>query len=167
MRVYFNNVAFFMRSHIKRVLNFALHYLHQPSDGLETTVSMVTEEEIRFLNAQYRARDAVTDVLSFPAVENPSRDRLNLTALQNELDPETGLLNIGDIIICLPRARQQAREFGHSLKRELSFLALHSLLHLLGYDHIEPADEQQMINLQKEILDKLGITRKNVIKGQK
>lgn len=160
MRIFFTNVGVFQRNIIKKVLNFALDYLDQPSQGLEVCVSMVSEEDIRALNTEYRARDAVTDVLSFPAVDNPSRCRLNLAAFQTELDPETGLLNIGDIIICLPRAKQQAKEYGHSVKREVAFLALHSLLHLLGYDHIEQEDEQQMNNLQNEILDQLRITRK-------
>ena len=82
-----------------------------------------------------------------------------ITVVCEDVNPETDLVNIGDIVICLERAKEQAKEYGHSLKRELAFLSLHGLLHLLGYDHIEPEDEKQMIALQKEILDQAGITR--------
>ena len=84
---------------------------------------------------------------------------INVEEHAADLNPETWLLNLGDIIICLPRAKAQAKEYGHSLKREVAFLALHSLLHLLGYDHMMPEDEQQMTALQTEILDKLNIKR--------
>ena len=77
----------------------------------------------------------------------------------SDLNPETWLLNLGDIIICLPRAKQQAKEYGHSLKREVAFLSLHSLLHLLGYDHMNQSDEEQMTAVQNAVLDKLNIKR--------
>lgn len=159
MKIYYTNVGFFKRHYITKVLEAALAHLSQPSDQLEVSVSFVGEDEIRELNKEYRNNDNVTDVLSFPAVENPDRGVINVEEHAADLNPETWLLNLGDIIICLPRAKAQAKEYGHSLKREVAFLALHSLLHLLGYDHMIPEDEQQMTALQTEILDKLNIKR--------
>lgn len=159
MKIYYTNVGFFKRHYITKVLEAALAHLSQPSEQLEVSVSFVGEDEIRELNKEYRNNDNVTDVLSFPAVENPDRGVINVEEHAADLNPETWLLNLGDIIICLPRAKAQAKEYGHSLKREVAFLALHSLLHLLGYDHMIPDDEQQMTALQTEILDKLNIKR--------
>lgn len=159
MKIYYTNVGFFKRHYITKVLEAALAHLSQPSEQLEVSVSFVGEDEIRELNKEYRNNDKVTDVLSFPAVENPDRGVINVEEHAADLNPETWLLNLGDIIICLPRAKAQAKEYGHSLKREVAFLALHSLLHLLGYDHMIPEDEQQMTALQTEILDKLNIKR--------
>lgn len=159
MKIYYTNVGFFKRHYITKVLEAVLAHLSQPSEQLEVSVSFVGEDEIRELNKEYRNNDNVTDVLSFPAVENPDRGVINVEEHAADLNPETWLLNLGDIIICLPRAKAQAKEYGHSLKREVAFLALHSLLHLLGYDHMIPEDEQQMTALQTEILDKLNIKR--------
>lgn len=159
MKIYYTNVGFFKRHYITKVLEAALAHLSQPSEQLEVSVSFVGEDEIRELNKEYRNNDNVTDVLSFPAVENPDRGVINVEEHAADLNPETWLLNLGDIIICLPRAKAQAKEYGHSLKREVAFLALHSMLHLLGYDHMNDEDEQQMTSLQKQILDKLNIKR--------
>ena len=131
----------------------------QPTGQLEVSLSFVGEDEIRELNKEYRDTDKVTDVLSFPTVDNPERGVIDLASHASDLNPETWLLNLGDIIICLPRAKQQAKEYGHSLKREVAFLSLHSLLHLLGYDHMNQADEEQMTAVQNAVLDKLNIKR--------
>jgi len=157
MKIYFNNVGLFTKPFIKRVLERALKHLNQPSELLEMSLSIVSPEQIQELNKSFREVDKVTDVLSFPTCDNPTRGAI--TVVCEDVNPETDLVNIGDIVICLERAKEQAKEYGHSLKRELAFLSLHGLLHLLGYDHIEPDDEKQMIALQKEILDQAGITR--------
>lgn len=159
MKIYFTNVGLFKRGYIKNVLEAGLEYLGQPTKQLEVSLSFVGEDEIRELNKEYRDTDKVTDVLSFPTVENPDRGVIDLASHASDLNPETWLLNIGDIIICLPRAKQQAKEYGHSLKREVAFLSLHSLLHLLGYDHMNQADEKQMTAVQNAVLDKLNIKR--------
>jgi len=157
MKIYFNNVGLFTKPFIKRVLERALKHLNQPSELLEMSLSIVSPEQIQELNKSFREVDKVTDVLSFPTCDNPTRGAI--TVVCEDVNPETDLVNIGDIVICLERAKEQAKEYGHSLKRELAFLSLHGLLHLLGYDHIEEEDEKQMIALQKEILDQAGITR--------
>lgn len=159
MTIYFTNVGC-IRFAIKKLLQGALKHLGQPVNDLEMSLSFVSAEEIKALNSQYRNVNDVTDVLSFPAVDNPERKALNLSVFAlDSINPETGKLNLGDVIICLERAKEQAIEYNHSLKRELCFLSLHGLLHLLGYDHIEPSDEEQMVALQEEILNKMHITR--------
>ena len=150
MKIYFSGVGLFRKLAIKSLLEKALKHLNQPSELLEMTLSIVSPEQIRELNKSFRDVDKVTDVLSFPTCDNPTCGAI--TVVCEEVNPETDLVNIGDIIICLERAKEQAKEYGHSLKRELSFLALHGLLHLLGYDHVNQDDEQQMVALQKEIL---------------
>lgn len=159
MTIYFTNVGS-RKFAIKHLLQGALKYLGQPSRNIEMSVSIVSPEEIQQLNKEFRNVDAVTDVLSFPTFDNPTRQILSIeTCPKDVINPTTGKINIGDVIICLERAKEQAISYGHSLKRELSFLALHGMLHLLGYDHIEPADEEQMTALQETILNKMHLTR--------
>ena len=112
----------------------------------DVCVLITDAEEIQRLNGSYRNIDRVTDVLTFPAWEGDAI-----------LCPPDGYL--GDIAICFERAEEQAEEFGHSLERELAFLAVHGALHLLGYDHMESADEKQMLSKQDEILNELGYLR--------
>lgn len=159
MTIYFTNVGL-VKFTLKRVLDGALRYLNQPCKDLEMSLSIVSQQEIQELNKQYRKIDQVTDVLSFPTIDNPERSIIKPTFFAPEsINPETGKLNIGDVIICLDRAKEQAEEYGHSLKRELCFLSLHGMLHLLGYDHMETADEKQMTDLQEKILAKMRIKR--------
>ncbi|MBR4906033.1 MAG: rRNA maturation RNase YbeY [Clostridia bacterium] len=113
-------------------------------DG-DLTILVDTPERIQTLNREFRSVDAVTDVLTFPAWEG----EISLSA--------DGYL--GDIMICYERAKEQAESYGHSLKRELSFLAVHGVLHLLGYDHMTEADERVMREKQTAILDSIGVTR--------
>lgn len=113
-------------------------------DG-DLTILIDTPERIQTLNREFRNVDRVTDVLTFPAWEG----EISLSA--------DGYL--GDIMICYARAKEQAEEYGHSLMRELSFLAVHGVLHLLGYDHMTEADERVMREKQTDILDRIGVTR--------
>ena len=159
MTIYFTNVGC-IKFTIKKTLQGALKHLNQPVNEIEMSLSFVGAEEIRGLNKQYRNVDAVTHVLSFPTIDNPELKIIEKdTFALDSINPETGKLNIGDIIICLERAKEQAVEYNHSLKRELCFLSLHGLLHLLGYDHMTADDEQRMTALQSEILNKMRIVR--------
>ena len=158
MKIYFSNMGY-QKFAIKHLLEGALKYLGQPTNQLEMSLSVVTPQEIQQLNNTYRGVDSVTDVLSFPTVDNHERKVLDVAEYAQDVNSDTGKLNIGDVIICRERAIEQAQEYGHSVKREMSFLALHGLLHLLGYDHIEPADEEQMTALQREILAKYHVNR--------
>ena len=109
----------------------------------EIGISLVTPEEIQELNHQYRGKDQVTDVLSFPIYE--------------ETDPEP--VQLGDIVICLKRAKEQAEEYGHSLERELCFLTAHGMLHLMGYDHMEEEEMEKMQKKEKEIMQRIHMPR--------
>lgn len=122
------------------------------SKEMEVNLVIVSPETIKEMNNEYRQVDRVTDVLSFPMLDN-------IDDLNKECDAILGEVNIGDIYICRERATEQAIEYKNSLKREICFLALHGLLHLLGYDHIKKEDEQIMFQLQDKILQMAKITR--------
>ena len=117
----------------------------------EISLSFVSNEEIRHINKQFRGIDRETDVLSFPQLTFEEGEEADVN--------ENGEIVLGDIIISIDRAKEQAEEYGHSLKRELAFLAVHSMLHLMGYDHMEKDEEEDMFRRQKEILIKAGIPR--------
>ncbi len=123
---------------------------------------LITDGEgIRSYNRDYRGLDKETDVLSFPAVDFESPSDLSL-AEQNRsayFDQDTGELILGDIVLNAARVISQAEEYGHSIRREYGFLLTHSLLHLFGYDHELPEQEQVMFSRQEEILNALGITK--------
>ena len=120
------------------------------SSDAEVSVSFVSNNEIKNLNKIYRNKDAVTDVLSFPLSDDGRYD----------INNETGMCLLGDVVISLQTAMSQAEMYGHSLEREIGFLTVHSMLHLLGYDHeTSPLDETIMMEKQEEILESLGISR--------
>lgn len=118
-------------------------------DDAEVSLTFTDNAEIRVLNRQFREIDRETDVLSFPMGDEDGF----------EVNPETDALLLGDIVISLERAKSQAEEYGHSMKREVAFLIAHSLFHLLGYDHMTPDEETEMFAKQEKVLQKLGITR--------
>ena len=118
----------------------------------EVGVRFVDDNEIRALNARHRNIDETTDVLSFPLGENGEYD----------VNHDTGALLLGDIVISLPRAVEQARLYGHTLQRELAFLTVHSMLHLLGYDHEAGGLEAvRMREKEEQVLVQLGLPRSN------
>ncbi len=119
-------------------------------DDAEVSVTFVDNEAIRELNNRHRGIDRATDVLSFPISDGEFF----------EVNPDTDAILLGDIVISLERAKEQAEEYGHSYRREVAFLLTHSLFHLLGYDHVDsPEDEKVMFDKQERVLEKLGITR--------
>ena len=129
----------------------------------EIGLRVVEAEEIRAINAEFRGIDSVTDVLSFPMLsyegEETPAETVARAMEEDETDPETGEVMLGDIVICLPRAQEQAEAYGHSLKREMAFLAVHSVLHLLGYDHMTTEEETVMFARQEAILQAAGLPR--------
>ena len=136
------------------------------SEGVATPteigLTVVSAETIKAMNAEYRGIDKVTDVLSFPLLdydEEEPEERIQKAFEMDEIDPETEEVMLGDIIICLERAKEQAEEYGHSLLRELGFLAVHSVLHLLGYDHMTEEEETIMFGKQRSILNGIGLSR--------
>jgi len=126
--------------------------------NLSAEIIITDESEIKRLNAQMRGIDAVTDVLSFPTLENIRGKALKRADFPYDTD-EDGNLFLGSIAICEKRAREQAEEYGHSYMRELHYLAVHGLWHLLGYDHMTEADKSEMREKEEKILKKMGITR--------
>ena len=131
-------------SGLKGLLNYALDYLKL--DNVEFNIIIIDNPRIHEMNKKYRGVDRETDVITF--------------ALEDHKDIEFEDVRIlGDVYISIDKARSQAVEYGHSLKREISFLAIHGLLHLLGYDHMKPEDEKVMFDLQDKILDSYGIKR--------
>ena len=132
------------------VLEYTFDYLHLKAEAI-ISVSIVDEELIQKINREYRNVDKVTDVISFAFLDNDPEAK-------EDLKKETPV-DLGEIYICLPRAIEQAEKYEHSIKRELTFLFLHGLLHLLGYDHMKKEDEVVMFSLQDEILNGLKVLR--------
>ena len=126
---------------------------------VNVNLTFISKDEIRELNRETRGIDKVTDVLTYPYVDLTVGKKLKISDYKANIDLESGLLTIGDIYICLDRAKEQAKEYNHSLKREVCFLLCHGLLHIAGYDHIEKADEEKMTALQEQIMNELNITR--------
>ena len=133
-----------------RLLNFAAEQEGVPKSA-EMSINIVDNEEIQRINKEYRHIEEPTDVISF--------------AMQEEVEGEMQIIGgdippmLGDIIISIDRAKEQAEEYGHSFKREISFLAVHGFLHLLGYDHMTEEEEEEMFDRQEQILAEFGIER--------
>ena len=136
---------------ITTVVNETIKQENLTNEMLECSFIFVDNEQIREINANYRQKDAVTDVITF-AIEDEMPGEIKIQGI-----PMPRML--GDVFISLPRTREQAERYGHSFERELSFLAVHGCLHLLGYDHIEPEEEKIMFGKQEDVLNALGIRR--------
>ena len=138
-----------MRLLIRRCCNAVLT-MEQFEGSAEVSVSFVDDQEIRSLNKIYRNKDSATDVLSFPLGENGVYD----------VNFETGAYMLGDIVISVERAVEQAKLYGHSLQREIAFLTVHSMLHLLGYDHEQGGIEAVRMREKEEmVLAEMGLKR--------
>lgn len=135
---------------IEELINFAASKESVEPES-EVSITFVTNERIREINREYRDKDRPTDVISF-AMEEMGEGEIELIGADM---PRV----LGDIIISVAKAKEQAEEYGHSFIRELGFLAVHGFLHLLGYDHENPEDEKKMFSRQKDILDEFGLTR--------
>lgn len=151
LRIYFDNiqkkrpVGYQLKLLMRRAIEATLRYEGVGRDT-EVSLTFADDESIHRLNLEYRGIDRPTDVLSFPIEENA------------EARPGRGLLVLGDIVISLERAAAQAEEFGHSFEREVAFLCIHSVLHLLGYDHERgEAEDADMRRRQHEIIDSIGL----------
>ncbi len=121
---------------------------------------ITSADEVRVMNRDARGIDAPTDVLSFPMIDFSETGSFDeLYDMEDAFHPDTGEAMLGDIVICYERVLSQAREFGHSVLREYAFLIAHSMLHLLGYDHMDEDERKDMEKRQDDILNELGITR--------
>ena len=153
LKIYFENhqdklvITYRMKMLIRRAVEETLAY-EQVEDDCEVSVTLCDNEEIRELNQRFRNIDRATDVLSFPLFDDDGMD-----AHVEELD-----CMLGDVVLSLERAKEQAEEYGHSLEREIAFLTVHSILHLLGYDHeTSEEDEIDMRRRQSEIMERMGL----------
>ncbi|AKG35743.1 rRNA maturation RNase YbeY [Paenibacillus durus] len=127
-------------------------------DTGEVDLTFVDNERIHELNKEYRGIDRPTDVLSF-ALNESAEDELEIVYEVSEDEAEELPDMLGDIIISVTRAKEQANDYGHSLERELGFLFVHGFLHLLGYDHQDEASEAEMMGKQEQVLSQVGLTR--------
>ena len=134
---------------LRRCCNAVL-IMEQFKDSAEISITFVDEEQIHILNKEHRGVDRPTDVLSFPLGENGEYD----------INPENGAKLLGDIVLNLSRVVRQAEEFGHSFQREIAYLTAHSMLHLLGYDHVAGGIESvHMREKEEEVMKQLGLPR--------
>lgn len=145
-----NTVTEEMLDLIDRLLLFTAQYEEIPANA-ELSVSFVNNEEIRTINREYRNKDQSTDVISF-ALEEETEDEMKI--IGDDIP-----IVLGDIIISVDKAKEQSKEYEHSLQREMGFLAVHGLLHLLGYDHMTPEDEKIMFQKQDDILGEFKLER--------
>lgn len=135
---------------LQQVLAFAAQK-EQVADDAEVSLTLVDNQTIQEINRDYRQKDQVTDVISF-AMQERHEDEIDIIGADLPVV-------LGDIIISVDQAKEQALTYGHSFEREICFLAVHGFLHLLGYDHMNEADEKEMIERQEEILGEFGLER--------
>jgi probable rRNA maturation factor len=126
------------------------HHFSPAGGDFHISLHLVDDQGIRALNAEHRGKDAHTDVLSFP-LHDPDGARFVV--------PPNQPANLGDVVISYPRAQEQAREYGHSVDREIGYLVAHGVLHVLGHDHEDAADRRRMRQREEEALGSLGLTR--------
>jgi len=139
----------FLKDTVRIAAEGTLGYMRFARDG-ELSVTFTDNEGIHVLNRESRGVDRPTDVLSFPLYAFTEED----------MPPKVGTVILGDMVLSVERAMEQAEEYGHSLRREVAFLTVHSMLHLLGYDHeTGEEDERKMFSLQDAVMEEIGITR--------
>ena len=152
--------AFSVEDTVEKVANAVLDMEGCPYE-VQLNVLLTDNDGIHAYNKEYRNIDRETDVLSFPNLDFtvPGDFDISEDRVADYFDPDTGELILGDIIISVDRVREQAESYGHSRKREFAFLVVHSMLHLCGYDHMEPEEAEVMEAKQEQVLASLGITR--------
>lgn len=145
---------------INDIIDGALDFIECPYE-CEVNVLLTDNASIHEINNQQRNTDRPTDVLSFPLIDykTPGDFSIVESAVSDYFNPESGELLLGDIVISIDKVYEQAREYNHSVHRELAFLVAHSMLHLFGYDHMEDEERILMEKLQEKILTMKGYTR--------
>ena len=143
----------------EQVAEAVLDYENCPYEA-QVELLLTMNDEIHEMNREFRDTDRATDVLSFPMIEYETPGDFDFLEDDDScFDPDSGELILGNIVISKEKVLSQAEEYGHSVKREYAFLIAHSMLHLLGYDHMEEDERAVMEQKQREILDEMGITR--------
>ena len=143
-----------LHAQIEKVLRCALETDHM-TDRVSLSVTLTDDEHIREINRTWRHVDSATDVLSFPLLGYDPHGEPHA----EDVDPETGETMLGDLVVSVPRCREQAAEYGHSFEREIGYLCAHGLFHLLGYDHEAEEDRKVMRQKEEETMERLGLTR--------
>ena len=144
----------------EEVVAFTIEHENFPYEA-EVNLTLTDNDGIHEVNKMYRNIDAPTDVLSFPMLsyEKPGDFSALEDDYEDNFNPDTGEIMLGDIIISIDRVREQAKAYGHSERREYAFLIVHSMLHLFGYDHMTEEEAAQMETKQHQILDEMHISR--------
>lgn len=163
------NKKLFNKKYIEYINNAyieALKILKIKCKDLEVNINFVSKKEIRELNAKFRNKDAVTDVLSFPNLLEPNKtdmqlivDKLDKKNFASEINPDNNMLFVGDICICKSIVYKHAKEYGNTKLREMVYMAVHGLLHLLGYDHMRDEDKAIMRGMEEKIMTKVNLER--------
>lgn len=168
MIINFNKVKFNNKyiEYITSAYDYAIKMLKVPCKDLEVNIDFVSKNRIRSLNRDFRENDKVTDVLSFPNLlkEGVSNQQLIIDSLSkdnfpSEVNRENNCIFLGDICICKRVVFRQAREFGNSREREMVYMAVHGLLHLLGYDHMLESDKKNMREVEEKIMKYIKLER--------
>ena len=169
MIINFNKNRFNLRyiSKITEAYEYALKALKVPCKDIEINIDFVSRARIKELNKNFRDKDAVTDVLSFPNLLNIGEtnmhlitDKITKSNYKAEINPENGCIFLGDICICKSVVFKQAKEYGNSRDRELTYMAVHGLLHLMGYDHIIEEEKSIMREVEEKIMKHVNLERK-------
>lgn len=144
----------------REVISFTLDHENFPYES-EVNLTLTDNDGIHEINKMYRQIDRPTDVLSFPMLSYEAPG--DFSKLEDDYDdnfnPDTGEIMLGDIVISVDKVLEQAESYGHTLRREYAFLIVHSMLHLFGYDHMTPEEAVQMEAKQRQILEEMNITR--------
>ena len=152
-------LLFDVKETAKLMIETVLAYENCPYEA-QVELLLTTDEEIHAMNREHRGIDRATDVLSFPMLDlKTPGDLSGVENMPDAFDPESGELMLGDIVISKDKVIAQGEEYGHSVKREYAFLIAHSMLHLLGYDHMHEDERLLMEQRQREIMEKAGIPR--------
>ncbi len=151
---------------INEAYNYAIKYLKVPCKELEVNIDFISRKRIKELNSKFRNKDAVTDVLSFPSlleegVENMQLiiDKLSRDNYAFGINPENNYIFLGDICICKAVVYKQAKKYGNTREREMVYMAVHGLLHLLGYDHLLDSDKKVMRETEEKIMKHIKLER--------
>lgn len=150
MEIIYNNDKLLDRQWLQKIeeaIKICIKQENLELENIEISISFVDDEEIKQLNLQYRGKDNVTDVLSFPQYDSLEEIKMG------------EIICLGDVVICLDKAREQADDYGHAFERELVYLTVHSILHLLGYDHMTEEDKQIMRNKEEIVMKKIHLER--------
>lgn len=169
MIINFNKQAFNKKyiTKIYEAYDYAIKVLKLKCKDLEVNINFVSPKEIRELNSKFRSNNNVTDVLSFPNLLEEGKTDMQLIAYKltkdnfvHEINRETGCIPLGDICICKKVVYKHAKEYENSRLREMTYMAVHGLLHLLGYDHMKDEDKVEMRKMEEKIMKHIDLERK-------